>query len=223
MNVKELFIQLYKAPIIFRKDKGNIKSILNVHLEFSLDEIPLKFRNLNYEYLKYEEEFYLNYKNYLKYDKSFELSNDLKKITIWNHLSQKGKIYSNYGYYFYENLNRIINELKNDINTTRAIIYYGNNENANNVLIHKESDDFICLISQSFHIMNNQLFMIQNMRSNDMIYGFLYDTIWAKHCYLEVFKHFNLNEGKIYYNILNAHIYERHFNLLEKIIKGVSL
>jgi thymidylate synthase len=62
---------------------------------------------------------------------------------------------------------------------------------------------------------------IVNFRSNDAVFGFNNDALWAKYvleklsCDLSNKLNRTINVGNIWWNAGSLHIYERHFKFLE--------
>ena len=107
--------------------------------------------------------------------------------------------------------------------------------------IHAKSD-FICTINTQHFIRNNKLDYIVNMRSNDAIMGLhAADLPWHSYVYNKMLddinnyivaneaQHFEetgekiniplIKPGTMYWNAASLHVYERHFDLLTKIVE----
>jgi thymidylate synthase len=56
---------------------------------------------------------------------------------------------------------------------------------------------------------------IVNFRSNDAVFGFNNDALWAKYIQQRLAKDLQVNVGKLYWNAGSLHVYERHFKYLE--------
>jgi thymidylate synthase len=79
--------------------------------------------------------------------------------------------------------------------------------------------DFTCTFCTQHFIRNGKLEYIVYMRSNDAIFGLLGDFFW--HC--QVYKRFiqdlkDVQIGSIHWNAGSLHVYERHFDLLKKVV-----
>jgi thymidylate synthase len=150
-----------------------------------------------------------------------------KHASLWlNICSTDGMINSNYGYLIYSNennnqYNNALLQLKHSKHSRRAIMIY------NRPSIHTDSvklgmSDFICTLAQHFFIRDNKLHSVVNMRSNDAIYGFFNDFYWfatvQQRFLQDVNKYYKEVEiGSLYYSANSFHVYERHFEMLNKI------
>jgi len=168
--------------------------------------------------------------------KSLSIKNYVDDIKIWNHVATKDdkqEINSNYGWCIYSSDNNnqytnVINELKNNMYSRRAIMIYNRPEmwtdyNRNGM------SDFMCTMSTQIFIRDNKLYYVIHQRSLDFyISGIGSDFYW--HCdvynklYSDLLKIYpNLKIGNIKWLINSCHLYERHFkkiNKIDKIIKG---
>ena len=81
--------------------------------------------------------------------------------------------------------------------------------------------DFICTNAQTFYIRDGKLHMVSQMRSNDVVFGYKNDYAWAQ--YLMDYAVASLSEqfgvyvekGDLTWQVMNLHVYERHFNLVK--------
>jgi thymidylate synthase len=79
--------------------------------------------------------------------------------------------------------------------------------------------DFICTNAQTFYIRDNKLHMVSQMRSNDVVFGYKNDYAWAQHLMDRAIDNLNeegyeLTKGDLIWQVMNLHVYERHFNLV---------
>jgi len=214
----EAFVALYERGfLVKRRDKGIIKCLYNSQIKMVPGVLKTyKSRPISIEYMIDELKWYIDYKDP-------NIDENIKKYTIWKNLFEKGKINSNYGRIALPQLNYVIEELKKDKFTTRAVIYYGSQENLKE--IHNlESDDMICTIAMHFyHSVDNYLNATVYMRSSDIIYGFFYDFIWASFLYEKILKELEGSKrGFLLFQASNLHVYEKHFQLLENIYKEIK-
>lgn len=208
-NVKEIrniFIdKLQKKDFV----NGTIE-ILNAN--FVADE-GIIFGTLNKKYAENEHNWYLSQDLNLK-----SFNGIVPKI--WENICDKNKnVNSNYGYLVFsdENFNQykaVIDELKNNIFSRRAIIIYTRPK------IHKDAikngmNDFICTNTVQYLYRNNCLNAIVNMRSNDAIYGYKYDFLWQKYVLNRICEDLRIDSGIIYWNVGSFHIYEKHYYLIK--------
>ena len=219
-DIRDELKLLYKEGI-FREGKyGKTVEIQNAHFLADKDWI---IREPNYDYAKREIEWYESQSLYVK-----DIPGDVPKI--WQACADKdGKINSNYGWCIFSNENgsqydHCLNRLLDDHHTREACMIYTRPSmqvdcNSN------EMHDFMCTYATQVFLnpineFGYDLDYTVFMRSNDAVYGFCNDTIWAKHvrdklvadlnkCGLTVFP------GKIIWNAGSLHVYERHFKYLE--------
>jgi len=110
-----------------------------------------------------------------------------------------------------------------DKNSRRATMIY-NRPSMQTEYNKNGMNDFICTYYSAFFIRNNKLINIVTMRSNDAIYGFFNDFYWHCEVYKRLYadllnKYTGLEYDNMYWRADSFHVYERHFKLLEKIIK----
>jgi thymidylate synthase len=85
--------------------------------------------------------------------------------------------------------------------------------------------DFVCTMYLNFWIRHDRLDMKVQMRSNDIFFGLSYDAPWFsllhQTMYLNLKKVYpELQLGMYYHCADNIHYYERHFDLVDKILKA---
>lgn len=118
----------------------------------------------------------------------------------------------------------VVDQLKADKDTRQAIINIHMPADR-----HEGNKDVACTLTLQFFIREDKLFMITNMRSNDIILGFTNDvfqfTMLQEALMLELRSVYpDLKLGHYYHNAGSMHVYSRHFEMAEAIIKdGRSL
>lgn len=170
-------------------------------------------RKLNLDYIKKE------FLWYLKGDK-FDLS-ILQHAKIWAGLVNDDKsINSNYGQYIFGDQNQfdlVVNELKNDKDSRRAIMMI-----LQPYHLTMKTKDVPCTISMSFRIRNGKLTMSVRMRSQDAIFGmgndapcfsFIQEMVL---CALQEY-YPSLEMGRYHHSADSFHIYEKHFDMASRI------
>ena len=180
--------------------------------------VTLKSRKLSHKYLNAEFSWY----------KSGDLHiNKIKNYSkMWEKLADDfGYVNSNYGYWakHYENDRGWTQwrwcgeELMHDPHSRRAIINF-------NLPEHKYGGvkDFPCTIMQHFYIRKGKLDCTVYMRSNDLIYGFCYDVPYFTYLQRELAHLLNVSVGDYHHLTTSMHVYERHFDMMSKIIKEVE-
>jgi thymidylate synthase len=166
----------------------------------------------------------------LEWYNSMDLSVDKigETAKIWKQIaSEEGKVNSNYGWCIYsdENYNQYqhcLEELKNIPDSRRACMIYQRPsmwEDYN----YKGMSDFICTWGTHWFIRNGKLLCLVLMRSNDGVYGIGADFAWACHVYMKLYEDLketyqDLSIGSIIWCPDSFHVYEKHFNMLEKMV-----
>lgn len=141
----------------------------------------------------------------------------------------KKEINSNYGWCVFSEENgsqydECLNVLRKDKTTRNAIIVY------NRPSIYKDykrdgMHDMICTMYSHFFIRDNKLFMVHNMRSNDVRYGFICsDLSWNCFVYQNMYEDLketypDLEVGTIIWTSDSMHIYDRHYDDLKKLFE----
>lgn len=142
---------------------------------------------------------------------------------------EKKEINSNYGWCVFSEENgsqydNCLEVLKKDKTTRNAIIMYNRPE------IYKDykrdgMHDMICTMYSHFFIRDNRLYMIHNMRSNDVRYGFICsDLAWNCFVYQNMYEDLkstypDLEVGTIIWTSDSMHLYSRHFEDLKNFIE----
>ena len=85
--------------------------------------------------------------------------------------------------------------------------------------------DFICTNAQTFYIRDGVLMMVSQMRSNDVVFGYKNDYAWAQHLMDRLVDDYNslayvhgkdpIEKGMLTWQVMNLHVYERHFDLVK--------
>lgn len=221
-DIRDEFKELYKNGI-FREGKyGKTVEIQNAHFLADKDWI---IREPNYEYAKREIEWYESQSLYVK-----DIPGDVPKI--WQACADKdGKINSNYGWCIWseENKNQFdscVKRLLDDPHTREACMIYNRPSmqidcNANGM------HDFMCTYATQMFLnevrTDNKIYQLDYivfMRSNDAVYGFCNDSIFAMYVQSKLVDTLNkqgLNtiKGDIIWNAGSLHVYERHFKFLQ--------
>jgi thymidylate synthase len=192
-------------------------------------------RKFNWKYLAGELAWYLKRTN------NIDLINNFS--SFWGNLTNSdGTVNSNYGDLllsvhpsqrdanydgskipnkpFRKQLEWVFNSLVDDKDTRQAVAflncpYYQ----------YEGNKDFVCTMYLNFWIRHDRLDMKVQMRSNDIFFGLSYDAPWfsliQQSLFLELKKVYpELKLGMYYHCADNIHYYERHFDLVEKIISA---
>lgn len=113
----------------------------------------------------------------------------------------------------------VINELKHDPDSRRAVIHIRSPQDS---ILAKL--DVPCTLSLQFFLRDDKVHMVVSMRSSDVILGLAYDVpaftmfqeLLATELSRELGKHIGL--GDYVHLSASLHLYERHFEMAEKII-----
>lgn len=141
----------------------------------------------------------------------------------------KKEVNSNYGWCVFSEENgsqydNCLEVLRKDKTTRNAIIIY------NRPSIYKEykrdgMHDMTCTMYSHFFIRNNKLYMVHQMRSNDIRFGFICsDLAWNCFVYQNMYEDLketypDLEVGVIRWTSDSMHLYSRHFDDLKKFVE----
>ena len=208
----------------FKIDKTGVKTveIRNCHIDGLNPLQPiLEFpgRKTPENYVKKESNWYNSC--------SLNINGYVDDIKIWKQVSDNdGFVNSNYGWCIYskenyKQYNHVLKELINNSCSRRASMIY----NRPSMWIEYNQDgmnEFMCTYAVQYDITDNELNTIVYMRSNDSQYGFFNDLAWQCEVYMKLYndlkKYYkDLQIGVIDWNSGSWHIYERHFEMLDKI------
>ena len=175
----------------------------------------LSVRNLSYNYLCGELSWYMIGSNDLKYIAEFG--------SLWNKMTDDGKtVNSAYGdiifnRHNFNQLDTIINLLKTDKNSRRAVINI-NVPNKNVITTHDEP----CTICLQFLIRDEKLHLTAMMRSNDIWFGLPYDIIFFTCLQQIVANELNVDCGTYTHFASSLHMYLRDEDKIKDVIKRHS-
>lgn len=196
--------------------------------------IVIEIENYNYELGPYQR--FCNFKSrklnldYIKQEFLWYLKGDPKDLSILQHakiwsnlVNEDGTINSNYGQYIFGEDNQfdlVIKTLKEDKDSRRAMMVILNSKH-----LHSKTKDVPCTISIGFRIRNNKLNMTVRMRSQDAIFGMGNDAPTFSFIHEMVYislKEFypDLKLGNYYHSADSFHVYDRHFEMLNNIVRG---
>lgn len=213
-DIRQELIRKYKEND-FVIDKTGCKTVEIISANFIVNRDWL-IRKPNYEYATKEIAWYISQSTNINdiYGK------EKAPPQAWVGSADKyGNINSNYGYlisspkYFSQYYN-CLEELQKNKDSRRAVMIY------NRPSIWEEykeggKSDFICTFANQFFIRNGKLVSIYNMRSNDAVFGFCNDSIWAKSVHIGLATDLKIPVGDLIWNAGSLHVYERHFKFLE--------
>lgn len=214
-----------KAKEDFVIDKSGVKLVEIMDAHFVLDPEQPYFnypgRKTSEEYVKAELEWY----------NSLDLSVDFigQKAKIWRDIaSDDNLVNSNYGWCIFSEENgsqykNCFTELIKNPESRRAIMIY-TRPSMHTDFCKNGMNDFICTNTVQCFIRNDELYYFVYMRSNDAIFGFMNDFVWHCHVYnkllediQKVYPNIKGSHNGIHWNAASFHVYERHFDMLDKI------
>lgn len=154
----------------------------------------------------------------------------------WSSIAtEDGMVNSNYGYLVHTDrglkksqFNYAVDNLVpvNGNSGRQSIIYYTgpDMQEKHNDGIHAKRDWTCTSLTQHF-IRDNKLYYQVKQRSCDLIYGLTFDFAWHCEVYNRLLvalktKGYSVGIGTISMNFGSLHVYERHFDLIQKIVKA---
>ena len=225
-DVREFFIGELKDEA-FTIDKTGQKTIEMIGANFVASE-PSIFGKPNQAYINAELAWYESESTNI-----YDIRKDpgAAPPAAWKYSADKhGNINSNYGHLvfsdkYFRQFDMAFDELCRNPDSRRAQMVY------NRPSIWVEFDeggksDFICTNAQTFYIRDNILHMVSQMRSNDVVFGYKNDYAWAQYLMDKMVSRWNqmaemtgdhepIEKGMLTWQVMNLHVYERHFNLVK--------
>jgi len=208
-NATYAFEDIYKKIMTEGEDYAGTKAIFNESFTILYPEdkiITTPERKFNIDYADFEWEWYL------KGDRDAKEIGDRAKI--WKQMMVPGttEVNSNYGYFWNYNdqLKRIIQDLKTNPETRRAIVVH--------YILHeldRYKYDTPCNDVLNFYVKNNRLHLTVFARSIDLVFGFSNDQYTFAKLMEKVALETGYEIGQMHWAITNLHVYPRHYNLLE--------
>lgn len=179
-------------------------------------------RKLKLDYIKKEFLWYLKGD---RYDLSIT-----EQASMWKTLINKDdSINSNYGQYIFypfagsNQFDKAIKFLSDDKDSRRASVMILGRDH-----ILSDTNDLPCTYGMNFRIRDDKLNMSVMMRSMDAIFGMCNDIPTFSFTHEMVYMYLkdtypNLELGTYYHNVNSAHVYERHFEMLDKIVDSSDI
>lgn len=229
-NVNTLYYDICKTLMSDKSRRvdlaGNVKTRELIGFTAVLDNpysriVTLRKRDISMKYLVGEYCFYLA--------GSRELAFINKYSKFWNKVSDDGfAVNSAYGYTIFKK--KVINEgkeysqfeyvfdcLGEDKHSRKAVIYVSGDYNA------YKSKDNICTSTLQFLIRDNKLYLITNMRSNDVWFGFTYDiaffTLLQEIMLVKLRMVYpDLQMGEYIHHTGSMHVYKKNYEELKALV-----
>jgi thymidylate synthase len=115
----------------------------------------------------------------------------------------------------------IVKTLKDDLYSRRAVLTIWDPAKENTI---GDSVDYPCNDLLQFLYRDNKLDLMVYVRSNDVIWGFGSVNFYEWSILLEIVSScLNVDVGKIHYLANSMHVYERHYDKLEKLINSYEI
>jgi thymidylate synthase len=150
---------------------------------------------LNYKYVRTELEWYMNGR--------LEDLSICDHASTWKDCVTDGRLNSNYGYYFLDQVAHVVTLLSRDPDSRRAVININRPEH--NYMSNK---DVPCTMYMNFMIRDGQVHSFVRMRSQDAYYGLRNDIPAFQMFKLHVATMLQLPPGNLYLSADSFHIYE---------------
>lgn len=155
----------------------------------------------------------------------FSHEDKLKYFTSFNsniaNFSDNGEILrGNYGKRInsINGFEKVVKLLSDDKNSRQAVIPIYNSTD-----VAANSKDIPCTLFMNFRVNGDQLDMVVYMRSNDAIWGLPYDVFNFTNIQKVLSRTLNLKQGRYIHHVSNLHVYENHFDLVNKILEEDKL
>jgi len=204
-------------------DRGGNETIEMLGASFIADE-PAIFGTPNQDYIDREIEWYKSESTNVN-----DIEGETPKAWVMTG-NDHGEINSNYGHLiwsnkYYNQYEQVIGELERNPNSRRAQMIY-NRPSVWLEATENGKNDFICTNAVTYYIRDNKVHCVVQMRSNDVIFGYKNDYAWQLFVLHKLTNKLNyrrsvLNEsthlevGDIHWQVMNLHVYGRHFHLVK--------
>ena len=204
-------------------DRGGNETIEMLGASFLADE-PAIFGTPNRDYIEREIEWYKSESTNVN-----DIPGETPKAWVMTG-NQYGEINSNYGHLiwsdkYFNQYEQVIDELERNPNSRRAQMIY----NRPSIWIEATENgknDFICTNAVTYYIRDHKVHCVVQMRSNDVIFGYKNDYAWQQYVLHKLTNKLNhrrsilsddamLEAGDIHWQVMNLHVYGRHFHLVK--------
>lgn len=196
----------------FVTDKTGVRTVEVIGYSFWATE-PVVFGEVNEDWARREIAWY----------ESQSLSvNDIEPPIpeIWRRVADRdGLINSNYGWMIYSDENgrqydHVLEELRRNPDSRRGVMIYNRPDMWSAYDLNGRSD-FCCTMGVEYFIRDGRLNAVVQMRSSDLIYGYKGDRHWQDHVLQKLAVDLGVKPGHITWQAGSAHVYERHFHLID--------
>jgi thymidylate synthase len=221
---RDILNDLLNTPEYISKPRSmEVKEIINCVIEVQEPNTNMYFNEIRSSQEKYIAAELLWY--FSGTDKSDFIE---KYASMWTSLKDKNNhVNSAYGYLIFNEHNEhgltqydwVISSLIKDKDSRQAFMHF-------NKPYHQYvgNPDQVCTLTALFHIRDNKLHMTLNMRSNDVIFGFMTDFTFFNILHQQVYVHLkeyytDLKMGSYTHTSHSMHLYERHYKKVEEMLK----
>ena len=213
-DMRKAFALMYMHNVHDRHPEGMLELL---GASFHADEASI-FGNPNKEYMVAEVDWYDSQ------ECNVNKLNDLygKVPVIWKEhaANTRGEINSNYGWCVYSKENgsqydNVLRELKTNPHSRRATMIY-TRPSMHNDDREDGKNDFICTNAVTYYIRDDKLYTVVQMRSNDVVFGYMNDYYWATRVSDRLAVDLDVEVGNMIWQSQSLHIYPRHFHHVKK-------
>ena len=221
---KKVLDDLLNNPEYIANPRGmEVREIINCIIEIEepcLNLYQNSVRSSQKRYISSETLWYFSGTNKIDFISNY--------ASMWSKLTNDdGTVNSAYGNLVFKKKNEhgftqygwVIESLKRDKDSRQAFMHF-------NVPEHQfiANKDQVCTLVALFHIRNNKLNMTLNMRSNDVILGFMTDFTFFNLIHQQVYLHMKayypeISMGSYTHTSHSMHLYARHYELVENMLK----
>jgi thymidylate synthase len=223
---RELHERVLAEDFVIDKSGTRVVEIIAPRIELNplQDLLTFNGRKSPEKYIAKEKQWYLSHSISIQ---------DVSDVQIWNEVcDDNGEINSNYGNLVFSRNNfsqfsNVAKSLSNHKESRQGIIIYTRPS------IHYEwnshgCSDFICTLTQQFFIRDDELISVTSMRSSDAIFGVFNDLPFFHHVIRKMHEELlptypELEIGTHIFIPNSLHVYERHFEVLRKMVEHADL
>ena len=221
---KNILYDLLNEPEYVSNPRGmEVREIINCIIEIEEPNFNMyknEARSSQEKYLGSELLWYFSGTNKVDFIENY--------ASLWKQLkNDKNEVNSAYGHLIFKEENEdqytqyewVIESLKKDKDSRQAFMHFNKPYHQ-----YDGNKDQVCTLTALFHIRQDTLHMTLNMRSNDVILGFMTDFTFFNLLHQQVYLHLKkyykkLKMGSYTHTSHSMHLYARHYELVEKMLK----
>ena len=220
---KEILDDLYNKPEYISKPRDmECREILNCVIEVeepNMNLIKNEYHSSQEKYIGAELLWYFSGTKNCAFIENY--------AKMWTQLKDaKNEANSAYGYLLFKEENQdeytqyewVINSLKKDKDSRQAFMHFNRPYHQ-----YDGNKDQVCTLNALFHIREDKLYMTLNMRSNDIIFGFLNDYVFFNMLHQQAYIHLktyykDLKMGSYTHISHSMHLYEKHYDKVKNML-----